>query len=82
MEIVREDDPVKQPPSTTTRSPFIIKGVPLTKSSPIMVETLLSDELSEVSLLRNVLISHCEKQSKITQAVLDWFENLGKGIRD
>ena len=46
-----------------------------------MVKTVLSDELSEVSLLRDILISQREEQSKITQAVLERFENLGKGTK-
>ena len=49
LETVPEDDPVKALPSTTTRSPIIIKGVPLSKPSPAMVETVLSDYVSEVS---------------------------------
>ena len=81
LKTVPEDNPVKSPPSTTTCSPVIIKGVPLSKSSPIMVETVLSDGVSEVSLLPDALISQREEQANITQAVLDRFENLGKGTK-
>ena len=80
LETVPEDNPVKPPPpSTTTRSPVIVEGVPLPKSSSIMVETVLSDDVSEVSLLRDALVSQRKEQAMITQAVLDRFENLGKG---
>ena len=78
---VPEDNPVKPPSSTTTRSPVIVEGVPLPKSSPIMVEIVLSDYVSEVSLLRDALISQRKKQAKITQVVLARFENLGKGTK-
>ena len=40
-----------------------------------MVETVLSANVSEVSLLRDALISQREEQAKITQAMLDRFEN-------
>ena len=61
LENVPKDDPAKPPPSTTTRSPVIIEGVPSSKPSPIMVETVLSDDVFEVSLLRDALISQREK---------------------
>ena len=81
LETVPEDDPVKPPTSNTNHSPVIIEGVPLSKSSPIMVKTVLSDDFSELSLLRDALISQREEQTKITQAVLDQFGNLGKGTK-
>ena len=46
-----------------------------------MVGTFISDDASEVSLLRDALISQREEQAKITQAVLDRFKNLGKGTK-
>ena len=63
IETVPEDDPVKPPSSTTTRSPVIFKGVPLSKPSPIMVETVLSDDVSEVSLL-------CDSVQNLSQDIL------------
>ena len=61
LKTIPEDDQIKPPPSTTTCSPVIIKGVILPKPSPIMVKTVLSDDVSEVSLLRDALISQREK---------------------
>ena len=59
LEAVPEDDSVKLPPtSTTSRPPIIVEEVSLVKSSPVMVETILSeDDVSEVSLICNALIS-------------------------
>ena len=81
LETFPEDNSVKPPSSTTTQSPVIVEGVPLPISSPIMVEIVLSDDVSEVSLLLDALISQREEQAKITQAVLDRFKNLGKGTK-
>ena len=60
---------------------MIIKGVPESKPSPVMVKTVLSDEVSEISLLRDILISQREEQVKVTKVVLKQFENLGKVTR-
>ena len=81
LKTVPENDPVKPKPPTTTHSPVIIEGIPLSKPSPVMVETVLSDEASEVSLLRDHLVAQQAEQSKLNQAILKSFENLGKGIK-
>ena len=61
LETVPEDDSVKLPPTSTksqNRPPFIVEGVPLLKSSPVMVETVLSeDDVSKASILRDELIA-------------------------
>ena len=44
-----------------------------------MVKTVLSNEVSEVLLLSDILISQREEQAKVTQAVLKQFKNLGMG---
>ena len=79
LETVPENDPVKSKPSPKTRSPVIIEGIPLSKTSPIMVETVLSDEASQVSVLRDHLVAQQAEQSKVNQAILQSFENLDKG---
>ena len=66
LETVPEDDSVTLPPTSTklpptftksqTRPPVIVEGIPLSKSSPVMVETVLSeDDVSEVTILRDKL---------------------------
>ena len=44
-----------------------------------MVETVLSDEASQVSVLCDHLVAQQLEQSKVNQAILQSFENLGKG---
>ena len=44
-----------------------------------MIEIVLSDEVFEVSLLSDILISQREEQAKITQTVFEQYVNLGKG---
>ena len=71
LETVSEDDSVKLPfTSTTSRPPVIIKSVPLTTLLLVMVETVLSDDMSEVSLRDELKFQHKE-QKKVTQAILD-----------
>ena len=92
LEIVPEDDLVTLPPMSTklpstsnkshTRPPIIVEGVPSSKSSPILVETVLSeDDVSEVTILREELLAQRKEQVKVTQAVLDQFANLNKGSK-
>ena len=42
LETVPEDNPVKSTSSTTTRSPVIIEGILLTKSSPSLPKSIFS----------------------------------------
>ena len=51
LESVSENDAIK-----LLKSPMIIEGIPLTKLSPVMVETVQSDDTSKVSLLRDHLL--------------------------
>ena len=44
-----------------------------------MVETVLSVEVFKVSLFRDHLVAQQAEQSKLNQAILKSFENLGKG---
>ena len=73
------------PPTSTksqTRPPVIVEGIPLSKSSPVMVGTVLSDDdIWEVTILRDELAAQCKEQAKITQAILDQFTNLSKGSK-
>ena len=79
LETVPENDPIKSKPSPKTKSPVIIEGIPSSKTSPILVETVHSDDASEVSLLRDNLMVQQAEQSKINQAILKSMEDLGKG---
>ena len=81
LETVPEENPIKSTSSTTTWSPVIVKGILLTKPSLNLVETVISDGVSELSLLCDVLISQREEQAKITQVFLDRFKNLGKATK-
>ena len=58
---------------------MIIEGITVSKPSSIMIEIVLSDEVFEVSLLSDILISQREEQAKITQTVFEQYVNLGKG---
>ena len=69
LETVPENDPFKSKPSTTTCSPMIIEGIPLSKPSSFMVETVLSDEASQVSALRDHLLAQQAEQSRVNQAI-------------
>ena len=74
LETVPENDAVKSP-----TLPVIIVGVLEPKPAAIMVETVLSDDASEVSLLRDHLMSQQAEQAKVNQAILKQFESFGKG---
>ena len=70
LEMVPENDSVKPPPTfITSHPPIIVKGVPLTTSSSVLVRTISKDDVSEV--LQNELRLQPEEQQKVTQAVLD-----------
>ena len=93
LETVPEDDSISLPslPSTSiksppifterqTKKPVIVEGIPLLKSQPFMVKTVISeDESSEVTILHKELKAQGKEQAKINQAILDQFENLRKG---
>ena len=92
LETVPEDDSISLPPTTTkspptstksqNRPPVIVKGIPVSKSSPVMVETVIfEDDTLEVLTLREELEAQRKEQAKITQAVLHQFENLNKGTK-
>ena len=49
--------------------------------TPAMIENLSSDDISQVSMLCDNLRFQREEQSKVTHAVFDLFENLGKGSK-
>ena len=75
----------KLPPTSTksqTRPQFIVEGIPLSKSSPVMIETVLSvDDVLESTILQDKLAAQHKEQVKIIQAVLDQFMNLSKGSK-
>ena len=90
LETVPEDDSVSLPPTSTkspptstksqTRSPIIVEGILLSKSSPVMVETVISeDDTSEVTTLQEELEARRKEQAKITQYILHQIESLNKG---
>ena len=90
LEIVPEDDSISlpltstKPPPTSTKSQtcpsVVVKGIPLSKSSTVVIETVISDdEASEVTTLHEELKAQGKEQAKINQTILNQFENLSKG---
>ena len=67
LETVPKDNSVKLPStSITSRPPVIVEGVPSTTQSPVMVGTILFDNVSQVSMLRDELKFQRKEQQKVT----------------